>query len=425
MKRFILCILPLVLALVTGVTGAQEALRIAAVVNDEMISAYDLNMRISLVISLSGLPNTLETRQRLAPQVLRSLIDDEIKLQEASRLGIPVTESEIERTLVRIEKQNKLEKGRLDDFLSSWQIKKSALIRQIEAEISWRKLLSGRFAPILQIGDEEIDEVLAEIEKNKGKPEFLVIEILLPVDRKENEGDVLSLANRLIQQAKSGINFQALAQNFSKSPSAETGGNIGWTRLGQLGGELDKALAKLRPGEVSPPVRTADGFYILFLRDQRTSQGLTGGGESPVVNLQQLLLPLAKGASPAELAETMEGARKLGEKAKNCQDLDKIGKEIDSPFSGNLGDVKTSALAPQQRTLVRGLPLLKASLPVRTADGILVLMVCKRTEASKPELSAAAQRDRIANRLIDERLGLAARQHLRDLRRAAFVDIRL
>ena len=59
------------------------------------------------------------------------------------------------------------------------------------------------------------------------------------------------------------------------------------------------------------------------------------------------------------------------------------------------------------------------------ADGVLVLMVCKRTEVSKPELSAAAQRDRIANRLIDERLGLAARQHLRDLRRAAFVDIRL
>ena len=418
MKRFLLCILPLVLVLVTGVTGAQEALRIAAVVNDEMISAYDLDMRISLVIALSGLPNTLETRRRLAPQALRSLIDDEIKLQEASRLGIPVTENQIERAFAAIEKQNELEKGGLDDFLSSMQVKKSTLARKIEAEISWRKLLNGRFAPILQIGDEEIDEVLAEIEKNKGKPEFLVAEILLPVDKKENEGEVLSLANRLIQQAKSGANFQALAQNFSKSPSAGTGGNIGWTRFGQLGGGLDKALAKLRPGQVSPPVRTVDGFYILLLRDQRTSQGLSGGAaESPVVNLQQFFLPLQKNISPADLAKEMEAAGKLSEKLKSCEELDKVGKDFGSSLSGNLGDIKTSALAQQQRTLVRGLPPLKASPPLRTADGILILMVCKRTEVAKPGMSLAAQRERIANRLIDERLGLAARQHLRDLRR--------
>ena len=424
MIRFILCILPLVLALATSAAGAQETLRIAAVVNDKIISAYDLNMRISLIIAFSGLPDKPETRRRTAPQALRALIDDEIKLQETSRLGIQVNESEIENSVARFEKQNSLEKGGLDAFLSSRRIRKSALTGQIEAGIAWRKLLNGRFFQAIQIGDEEIDEVLAEIEKNKGKPEYLVAEILLPVEGKENEGEVFKLANRLIQQTRSGANFQALARNFSKSPSAGAGGNIGWTRPGQLGGKLDNALIRLQPGEVSQPVRMDDGFYLLYLRDRRTARGLAGGG-SAVVNLQQLYLPLNKGASPVEVNDAMEAARIIGEKVKSCQDLEKFAKNFGSDLSGNLGDVKISALAPQHRTLVRGLPPLKASRPLRTADGVLVLMVCKRTETGNSETDAASQRDRIANKLANDRLGLFARQHLRDLRRAAFVDIRL
>ena len=426
MKRFIFGVLPLVLTLVANGAGAQEALRIAAVVNDKMISAYDLNMRMTLIILLSGLPNTGEVRQRVAPQIMQTLIDEEIKRQEVIRLEIPISENEIEGALQNLERVNGLEKGRMDKFLASNGIDKSTLIDQIETQIGWRKLVNGRFARTIQISDEEIDEVLAEIEKNKGKPEFLVAEIFLPVDRPDKEPEAFKLANRLIQQVRSGANFQGLAQNFSKSPTAERGGFIGWSRLGQLGGKLDKALARLQLGEISPPIRTEDGFYILFLKDRRTARGLTDPeAGSAVVNLQQLFLPIEKGASPAAVDDAMEGAKNFGSRAKSCQDLDKIGKELDSPLSGNLGNVKVSTLAPQQRMMVRGLPPLKASLPFRTADGVIVLMVCKRTESKKTDLSPATQRDRIANRLFDERMGLAARQHNRDLRRAAFVDIRL
>ena len=426
MKRLFVCVLALVLFFATGDARAQDALRIAAVVNDEMISVYDLNMRLSLVVALSGLPNTLETRQRLGPQVLRSLIDDELKRQEATRLGISVSEGEVENALRRLEKVNDLDKGGLDKFLASRKIRKSSLTTQIESEIAWRKLVQGRFGAITQVSDEEIDEVLSEIEGNKGKPEYLVSEIFLPVDKPENEREILSLANRLIQQTQAGANFQALAQNFSKSPTAERGGSLGWNRLGQLGNELDQALAKLRPGRLSPPVRTIDGYTILYLRKQRTARGLANPETaSPVVNLQQLFLPLPPGTGPAAVADAMEGAKTFGNKAKTCQDLEKMGKEIGSPLSGNLGDIKTSALAPQQRNLVRGLPPLKASRPLRTKDGVIVLMVCRRDEVKQPQLTAAGQRERIADRLINERMGLAARQHMRDLRRAAFVDIRL
>ncbi len=416
----------MIFCLVANSAGAQDSLRIAAIVNDEMISVYDLNMRLNMVIMFSGLPDTPDTRKRFAPQVLRTLIDDSLKRQEASRLNISVKESEIERALIRLEKRNGMKKGGLDDALSGKGVKKVTLVKQIETDIGWRKLINGRFGRTTQISDEEIDEVLSEIRKNKGQSEFLVSEIFLPVDKPEAEAEVFALATRLVSHSQSLQNFRALARNFSKSPTAEKGGQLGWNRVGQLGGNLDKALPQLSPGQISQPIRTLDGFYILFLESLRTARGLSGGFEdSPVVNLQQLFLTLDKTATPTEIATTMENAKRFGEKANNCQELDAIGKDISPELSGNLGDIKISALATQQRNIVRGLPVLIASQPLRTVNGVTILMVCKRTEPKKTELSLEAQRERIADRLIGERLSLSARQYLLDLRRSAFIDIRL
>ena len=169
MKRFISGVLPAVFCLFANGAGAQETLRIAAVVNDEMISVYDLDMRLNLVIFFSGLPDNGETRKRFAHQVLRTLIDDELKLQEASRLKVPVKDSEIQRALNRLEKRNGLEKGRLAKTLSRRGIEMSTLANQMEADIGWNKLVNGRYGRSVLIGDEEIDEVLSEIEKKPGQ----------------------------------------------------------------------------------------------------------------------------------------------------------------------------------------------------------------------------------------------------------------
>ena len=426
MKRLLGFSFLLSLTLMTGDARAQDVLGIAAVVNDKVISAYDLGMRLKLVVVFSDLPNTAETRQRLVPQVLRMLIDEELKRQEAKRRDVSVSEEEINRTLSGLEKLNKLSRGGLDSLLAKRNIKKSALTNQIKADIVWRILVRGRFFDVAKVRDEDINAVLAEIKRNEGKPVYRVSEIFLPVDRTDDEPEVLIQANRLVEQIRFGANFSAMALNFSKSPSAEKGGDLGWNRIGQLGAELDNALAKMQPGQLSEPVRTNDGYTILLLKTQRTT-GAAGSSEtgSAVVNLQQLFITIPEGANPAVVADATDGAKIAGEQAKSWEDLDKISKKIASTLSGNLGDLKTSALAPQQRTLIRGLPPLKASQPMRMSGGVVVLMVCRRDEPKVPDMSPAAQRERIASRLRNDRLGILARQYLRDLRRAAFIEVRL
>lgn len=426
MRRALTFVLTLFLVLGTGGVSAQDSLRIAAVVNDQIISVYDLDMRLGLVTTFSGVPDTVENRQRMAPQVLRTLIDEELKRQEAVRRGVTVSESEIQRTIARLEKRNKLKAGEMSKMLARRNIEIKALTRQIEAQLLWGRLVSGSFGRSVHVSDEEINAVLAEVERNKGKPQYLLAEIFLPVDRPESDPETLALANRLIDQLKQGASFAALARNFSKSASGTHGGDLGWNVQGQLGPYLDAAIVNLKPGQVSTPIRAADGYYILLLRDKRIATGLDEAPrQSPVVNVQQFFLPIEKGSSPAEVALATEAANKVVEKAKTCEELDKASKEIGSPMSGNLGDIPTDALAPQQRDLIRALPVMTPSQPLRTDDGVIVLMVCRRDEFQSDTPTEGGIRERIAERLIEERLDLAGNQLLRDLRRNAFVDVRL
>ncbi|MDA1088888.1 MAG: peptidylprolyl isomerase [Proteobacteria bacterium] len=425
MNRLSICALVLVILMLTPVSRAQDTLSIAAVVNDKVITVYDLGMRLSLVTIFTGLPNTPETRTRLAPQVLQSLIDDELKRQEAKRLKIKVDERDVQASVEKLEKGNKLGKGGLKTFLANRQIEENTLTNQIRASQLWNQLVNLRFRSTVIIADEEINGVLAEMKKNEGKPEYNIAEIFLPVNNQDKEKEILAQAERLIQQVRAGAIFGALAQNFSKSPTAENAGNLGWNKLGQLGAEYDNAMVNLKPGQVSPPIRTIDGYAILFLIGQRTANALGDTKvDSAVVNLQQLFLPIPKGADPAIVDDAMEGAKIAAENAKNCTDLEKSAKVFESPLSGNLGDIKTISLAPQQRTMIRGLPVFKASRPFRTADGVVVLMICRRDEPKSPDLANVDLRERIANRLTGERLSILAQQYLRDIRRTAFIEIR-
>jgi len=402
-----------------GDAVAQNAQRIAAVVNDEVISLRDLDNRLSLLIATSNLENRPETRRRLAPEVLRMLIDDVLKLQEAKRLNVVVDKGEVDRALQGIERQSNLPQGKLRDALANAGVSLSTLIDQVEVEIAWVKAVTRLERGRTQIGDDEIDEELARIQRNAGNPEFLVAEIFLPVDDPANEAEVRQLAERLAEQTRGGASFPALARNFSQGASAAVGGDLGWVQLGQLGTEIDAALQQLEPGQVSDPIRTTSGFHVIALRERRVDQGLAGS--SVRVSLHQVFLPVSPDASPAEVSARMEEAQKLSEPAQNCADLEALNREGAPQVSGSLGEVEISKLPEEIRKVVLPLEAGQKSAPFRSGGGIVVLMVCDRQGEDDP----LRQREMIRRALENDRLSAAAQRYLRDLRRAAFVDIRI
>src|SRR6266478_9754974 len=241
--------------------GAET--RIAAVVNDEVVSVADVRSRLRMVMLSSNFPDSPETRQRIAGQVLRTIVDEKLQMQEAKRQNVTATDDEVNKAISQIEKQNNMQPGQLDGVLKARGIERGALIDQLTASIVWAKLVRRLVSQTNTVSDEEIDEALRRLKESANEPQSRVAEIFLAVDNPQQEEEVRRLAERLTEQMKQGARFSAVAQQFSQSATAAVGGDIGWMRPDQLSPELGKAVSALRHGELSAPLPVGSRHHRL------------------------------------------------------------------------------------------------------------------------------------------------------------------
>lgn len=412
------------LSTVTALCTAPHAARaqdnglgIAAVVNEDVVSALDLQLRTTMIIATSNMSDTPETRARISPQVLRGLIDEKLMLQEARRVEIIVDQKDIDDGVKRIADGNKVTPEQLEAQLLQMGVPLSALTARIEAEIAWQSFVGRTLAKKIKIGEEEISDEIKRIQASAGQPEYLLAEIFLPVENPSQDAEVQLVASRLLQQMQDGAPFNALATNFSRATTAALGGDMGWVQASHLDPQMLSVIRTMQPGNVTAPIRTLGGYYILLLREVRTSPGLAGGDAT--LKLSQLHLQATPQDDLNQLAAKLVS---MSQGVTTCAQLEAMGKQYGSPMSGSLGELSLSVLPDDMRAAVGNLPVGRPSAPVGTGGGVAVMMVCERQDSG---VDMEAARAAISQQLTFERLNVAAERHLRDLRRTAFVDIRL
>jgi peptidyl-prolyl cis-trans isomerase SurA len=408
---------------VTDMPGAPAApssfeARIAAVVNDNVISTSDVEARMGMAFLSSGLPDTPEVRQRLVVQILRSLIDEQLELQEAKKNDITVSNDEINQTLAHIAEDNKIPGSDMKAYLAAHGIPPDALVNQIRASLSWSKVIQRELRPRVDIGDDEVDAVIERMRANAGKEEFLVSEIFLAVDSPKDEEQVHQFADNLADQLKQGVNFGAVARQFSQSSSAAAGGDIGWIEEGQLPAEINHTLVAMQVNDTAGPIRAASGYYILGLRDKRTiTLGASNAGDTPM-ELQQAFRPFA---SASDHDAALQDASRMRTTIADCANLQtRLASEYPAWHWQDLGTVKLASAPTWLADRVRALAVGTPSDMLEAGTGALVLFVCNR---KAPE--GNVDREAISNQIGTEKLELQARRLLRDLRREAYLDVRL
>jgi peptidyl-prolyl cis-trans isomerase SurA len=398
-------------------TSGQET-RIAAVINNDIVTVDDLAARLNLVMRSSGIADTPENRQRLNARVLRQLIDEKLEMQEAKKQKISVTKDEVDDAYNNIETRNNMPKGGLDAYLKQQGVSRQSLIDQLTASLTWSKTVRDRWSSEVSVSDDEVNDALKQLKADIGKPQSRVSEIFLAVDNPTQEDEVRRLADRLIEQIRGGANFGAVAQQFSQSPSAATGGDIGWVTPNELSASLGEAVEKMKPGEMSYPIRTAAGFYLLYVADRKTL-GATSPDDTEF-SLVEVVFPLAPSAAPEERQRIEAQAQDVANTAKSCGEMAKIGVDRAPQLSTQIPSVKAGDLPPDLRQTVMALKVAEASKPLELRGGIGTVMVCQRKDPDSGLPSA----DQIADNIARMRLDQLARRYLRDLRRSAYVDIR-
>ncbi|MEO8926193.1 MAG: peptidylprolyl isomerase [Caulobacteraceae bacterium] len=398
--------------------GLSEA--VVVTVNDEIVSSYDIVQRMRLLIVTSGIQPTEQNLPDIQREAVRSLVDERLEMQELAReaktqkFDLIASDSEVNDELADIARTNNTSADQLLAQLAKEGVGAQTFRDQLRAEISWRGWIRGRYGQRLTIGEDQIRAYQKRAEAEAGKPQYQISEVFIDATRAGGEAAAEQGAAQLIGQLQKGAPFAAVARQFSNSPSAANGGDVGWISTGEMPPEVDRTLASLRPGQLSAAIPVKDGVYIIYLRDRRA------GGATTLINLKQVAIALPKAASTEEIAAANAKLGALRPKLNGCDNLAAESAKVPGAVSGDLGEAETKDLAPAFRQAAESLQVGQVSEPIRTDAGLHLIAVCGKRQGGADQL----KHDDIANRLYGQELAMIAKRQLRDLRNSATIETR-
>ena len=391
---------------------------VAAIVNDDIISTYDLAQRMRLLIATTGAQPTQDTLPEFQQEALVSLVDERLQLQELKRVEkdqkftIIATDDEVREELASMAEQNNLKPEAFLAALKSQGIAPATLMEQIRAQMSWQKWIRGRYGSRLRIGEDQIKATQARLMAAASKPQYEVSEVFLDASRTGGMDAAIKGAAQLVTQMQQGAPFAAVARQFSASSTAAAGGDAGWISPGELPPEVDAALEQLRPGQLSQPIPVRDGVYIIYLKDKRSGAGQT------LVSLKQAAIALPATASQADVEAARTKLEAVRASIRDCKTLEATAAKTPGVVAGDLGEAEIGDLSPEFKEAASTLQVGQLSQPIRTKVGLHVLAVCGKRAAG----AAQIDHDQIENRLTGQQLSMISRRYMRDLRNSATIE---
>jgi peptidyl-prolyl cis-trans isomerase SurA len=409
----------------TAPAGAVQAPRpleesVAAIVNDEIISTYDLAQRMRLLIATSGVQPNEQTLPQFQREALISLIDEHLQLHELRRvekdqkMSIIATDDEVREEIAAMARENNMSADAFIGALKAQGISPETLFQQIRAQMSWQRWIQGRYGSRLRIGEDQIKAAQARLAAAASKPQFQVSEVLIDANRVGGMQQATQGAQQLITQLQQGAPFPAVARQFSSAPTAASGGDAGWISPGDMPPEVEAAIEQMRPGQLSAPIPVKDGVYIIYLRDKRAGAGAT------VVDLKQAAVALPTTASAADVEAARAKLMSVRSIAKGCDDLQAAAAKTPGVVAGDLGEAEIADLAPEFRQAAQSLDVGQISEPIRTNVGLHLVAVCGKRASGGAQMT----HDDIENRLFGQQLAMIARRYMRDLRTSATIETR-
>lgn len=408
-----------------GATAVQRGdNRIVAVVNGDVISRDDVVNRARLFALNAGVTLPPEMLERLTAQLTRLLIDERLRLQEVQRRRVPVTDADVAEAVRDLESRNNLPAGALRQQLAAVGIQPRVLFDQVRTQIGWARLLRLSLGPDAQPSDQAVEEAMRAARARVGQPEYLVSEIFIPLDDPRQEAETRRFVEEVIGQLRRGVPFPMVATQFGQSQSAVQGGDLGWVRKEELDEAVAGVVERMPPGAISNAIRVPGGFQIVTLRQKRES----GRDMATLLTLRQAFFPFATPLNPEaptlQQRDALERAQRVSGAARSCEAIEQAARAAvpagaDRPVDP--GQIRLETVNPPElRSMLAGLTPLRASQPIITPDGILVMMVCTRETRNLAELTPEQARQQI----LRDRVENLSRQLQRDLRRRAQIEMR-
>lgn len=399
LKLFLFCIL-----LVSHGAGAAPVLldRIVAIVDESVITQRELENRIRLVeVDFRSSNRPLPEDSVLKRQVLEALITDSLLLQEASRRGIKITDSQLNQTMQRLARQNSMN---LSDFRKSLLADGFNYDRYREAvrnELAINNLSRQYGRSNATISDAEVDDFISQSGADSANYEYLLSHILIALPdaaTPEQVSEAQQTADEILTRLREGEEFDRLANTYSAGDTALQGGDLGWRKKAEIPSLFTNRVLSMSPGDYAGPIRSASGLHIVFLKERR--------------NLEQVLSEQTRSRHillrPNELISEEDAENRLREfrqRILDGEDFERLARLYSVDYAsgsngGDLGWMDPGSTVKEYEEVTDRLREGEISEPFRSQFGWHIVEVTGRRTVDETEQT---QRQRIQSQLIEQK----------------------
>ncbi len=399
--------------------------RIIAIVDQSVITEQELIDRTRTIkVQLEKQGTALPPDNILEKQVLERLIADSLQLQMASQTGVKVDDTQLDKTIERIAEQNKLTVDEFAVLLEKDGIPLRKFREDIRTEITINRIREREVESKLNISEGEIDNYLTtQANRGEDQDEYEISHILIRTPEDASPEDLEKAKAKTVQAYKlleNGESFSQVSASHSDAPNALEGGGMGWRKGAQLPAVFLEMLKPMQKGEVSKPIRSANGFHILKVTDRR------GGTSSLIIgqtHARHILIKLTEVVSENEAKRKIDGIKERLDNGGKFEELARQFSEDGSANNGgDLGWVNPGDTVPPFEKAMNNLGLGEISEPVLTPFGWHVIQVTERRQQDMTkEASRLKARQEIRARKSEE----AYQDWIREMRDRAFVELRL
>jgi len=397
--------------------------RIVVVVNNDIITAHELDTRIEVVKSqLETQKIAVPPRDVLEKQLLERMINERVQLQFASETGIRVDDSALDHAIERIAQGNRMQVVQLRQALEKDGVSFAKFREDIRNEITLARIKEREADNKVVVTENELDSFLASQTQKGSDTEFFLAHILIQVPEQATPEQIQERKKRAEQaqaELKNGLDFGQVSASFSDAPNALQGGELGWRPASRLPQLFTDALNALQPGEVSPLLRSPNGFHLLKLLDKR------GRDVALVVtqtHARHILIKTSEVVSENDAKRRLIELKERLDNGGNFADIARLHSEDGSASKGgDLGWLSPGDTVPEFERAMDALAPHVVSEPIRSQFGWHLIEVLERR---KEDVTQEKQKLRARQEIRERKAEEAYQEFVRQLRDRAYVEFK-
>jgi peptidyl-prolyl cis-trans isomerase SurA len=400
------------------------------IVNDEVITKREVDNRVNEITARLRAQNAqLPDPEDLRRQVVEAMISERAQLQLGKEYGIRVSDIELDRAIGRIAESQKMSVQEMRNQMEKEGMTFAQFREQIRNEIIMQRLIDHEVDAKIQVSEAEIDTYLAaEKAAAADRVEVDISQILVRIPENASPEQIAARkarADEVARQLRTGADFAKMAATYSDSPDALQGGAVGWRDPNRLPQTFSVELLKLKPGQVTPVMRTNVGFHILKVNNVRKPEDQQHQEQAAVqqTHARHILLKITPTQSEEDdRKKLLDLKAKIESKQASFEDLARQNSQ-DSYASkgGDMGWVEAGDIPDELATVMNGLQPGQISDPVKTPFGMHIVQVVERkTEDASKDKERAVARQVLTERKRQEAMEDWARQ----VRDRAYVEFR-